>query len=94
MNRYYDPEFKRNAVELILSSGKPVKQIARELGCSASALGAWKRSYENDNSALAQDSTQMNIDELYKHNQALQKELVRVTQEREILKKAAAILGR
>ena len=94
MNKYYDPEFKKNAVELALSSGKSIKQIARELGCSASSLGGWKRSYENDNSATAQDSSQMTKDELYKHNQTLQKELTRVTQEREILKKAAAILGR
>ena len=94
MNRYYDPEFKKNAVELLFSSGKSIKQIARELGCSSSALGAWKRDCENENSALAQDSSQMTKDELYKHNQALQKELTRVTQEREILKKAAAILGR
>jgi len=64
MNTYYDPEFKKNAVELLLSSGKSIKQIARELGCSASSLGEWR------------------------------KELTRVTQEREILKKAAAILGR
>jgi len=94
MNTYYDPEFKKNAVELLLSSGKSIKQIARELGCSASSLGEWRRSYENENSALAHDSNQMTKEELYKHNQALQKELTRVTQEREILKKAAAILGR
>ncbi len=45
MNRYYDPEFKQQAVELVLTAGKSIKQIAKELGCSASSLGEWKRDY-------------------------------------------------
>jgi transposase-like protein len=27
-------EFKKQAVELLISSGKPCEQLARELGCS------------------------------------------------------------
>ena len=30
----YDEDYKRQAVDLLLSSGKPCEQLARELGCS------------------------------------------------------------
>ena len=39
----YDEEFKRNAVELLIQSGKPLKAVARELGVSDTALSNWKR---------------------------------------------------
>ena len=34
----YDEEFKRQAVELVLHSGKSCQQVARELGCSGYSL--------------------------------------------------------
>ena len=94
MSRYYDQEFKDQAVELVLSSGKSIKQIAKELGCSASSLGEWKSRKQRQESALGKASITMSNEELWQHNKQLQAELKRVTQEREILKKAAAILGK
>ena len=38
-------EFKREAVELVLSSERSVPQIAVELGISVSNLRRWKRGY-------------------------------------------------
>ena len=32
-HRVYSEEFKRQAVELLINSGKPQAQLARELGC-------------------------------------------------------------
>ena len=37
----YTREFKVEAVQLVKSSGKPMSQIARELGISDSALSKW-----------------------------------------------------
>ncbi len=37
----YPREFKVEAVQLVKSSGKPMSQIARELGISDSALSKW-----------------------------------------------------
>lgn len=81
-------------MELVISSGKSVKQIARELGCSASSLGEWKKKYEQAFHSLEENPEVMSKEELYKSHQALQKELRRVIEEREILKKSVAILGR
>jgi len=39
----YTKEFKEEAVKLAQSSGKPVAQIARELGVSDSAIYQWQK---------------------------------------------------
>src|ERR1700674_3492891 len=40
--RQYTDEFKREAVGLLASSGRPLSQIARELGIAPSRLRAWR----------------------------------------------------
>ncbi len=40
--RKFTDEFKREAVGLLASSGRPLSQIARELGIAASMLRAWR----------------------------------------------------
>jgi transposase-like protein len=35
---FYDPEFKRQAIELAKTSDKPISQIARDLGLQANTL--------------------------------------------------------
>jgi transposase len=40
--RQYTEEFKRGAVGLLASSGRPLSQIAEELGIAASRLRAWR----------------------------------------------------
>ena len=48
--RQFSPEFKRDAVELVRSSGRPVAQVAKELGCGESSLSLWTA---NDRAARA-----------------------------------------
>ena len=40
--REFTPEFKREAVALLESSGRPLMQIATELGISPSMLRNWR----------------------------------------------------
>jgi transposase len=40
--REFTPEFKREAVALLVSSGRPTMQIATELGISPSMLRNWR----------------------------------------------------
>jgi transposase len=44
--RRYTDEFKRDAVALQRSSGRPIKEVARELGISDTSLGNWVREAE------------------------------------------------
>ena len=41
--RQFAAEFKRDAVELVRTSGRPIAEIARELGIYDSTLGNWVR---------------------------------------------------
>jgi transposase-like protein len=44
----YPEEFKREAVELLRTSGRPLAQIARELGVSTESLRLWRKQAEID----------------------------------------------
>jgi transposase len=86
--RKYTEEFKRQAVALIKSTGKSQAQIARELGVSDHNISRWWLEYgQADNLNETETiSRQAYI--------ALQTELQRVKEERDILKKALNIFSR
>jgi transposase-like protein len=39
--RKYEPEFREGAVRIVRETGKPIAQIARDLGIHAGTLGNW-----------------------------------------------------
>ncbi len=85
----YPAEFKEEAVRLARSSGKPVVQIARELGVSFESLRHWIKQSEIDGGER-QGLTTDERAELTKRR----REVKVLQQEREILKKAAAFFAR
>lgn len=44
----YPPEFRREAVRLVRSSGRPISEVARELGVPAESLKKWVKHTEID----------------------------------------------
>ena len=85
----YPEEFKREAVELLKTSGRPSAQIARELGVSTESLRLWRKQAEIDageREGLTSDERE-ELRRLRRENRILQ-------EEREILKKAAAFFAR
>jgi transposase len=88
----FTAEFKKEAVQLAYTSGKPKAQIARELGISDSALYCWcKQSTDHGSDAFPGKGHQTPLEE---ENHQLKRELERVRQERDILKKAISIFSR
>jgi transposase len=86
----YTAEFKIEALRLVRESGKPVMQIAREVGIPADLLHSWKRKAEKvaeEKDALPGHGVRTGE---AAENERLRRELERVTQERDFLKKAAA----
>jgi transposase-like protein len=45
--RHFTDEFKQEAIALLVSSGRPLSQIASELGISPSMLRNWDRWFES-----------------------------------------------
>jgi transposase len=85
----YPPEFRREAVALLKSSGKTVPKLAAELGVSPQSLRNWARQIDVDEGRAAGLSSDER-EELRR----LRRELRTVTEEREILKKAAAFFAK
>jgi transposase len=86
----YPPEFRREAVELVRSSGRPLPQIADELGVSPQSLRNWVKQVQLDSGERRDGLTSDEREELRR----LRRENKRLEQEREILKKAAAFFAR
>jgi transposase len=83
--RHYDIEFKKDAVRLVKEEGRTIYQVAEELGIPHNTLGGWIKKYRV--SVLEANSSNYKTDDKTKIRD-LEKELRRVTMERDILKKA------
>ncbi len=94
--RRYTKEFKEEAVRLLLTSGKAVEPMARELGVSGVALAAWKReAVRNGDQAQAANPKGLRVHYavLEQENLRLKKENETLRQQRDILKKSLGILS-
>ena len=89
----YSEEFKREAVQLMETSGKPVAEIARELGMNDNNLYRWRRLYGSDVSA-APNGSAASVSELEAEVKRLKRENEVLRQERDVLKKAMHIVSR
>lgn len=89
--RQYSDEYKAEAVRLISNAGKPVSQIARELGVNTNVLHRWMREeHEVGAAGKTRGTVKAEQEELLR----LRRELARVTQERDFLKRAAAFFAK
>ncbi len=85
----YPLEFRREAVQLVRSSGKSIKQIADDLGVTDQTLRNWIAQAEVDVGAREGIKTDER-EELRR----LRREVRILREEREILKKAASFFAR
>ena len=80
----YTEEFKLAAIKQITERGHPVAEVAQRLGVSGHSLYAWIKHYNTPAAELQHGADQQ------AEIRRLKAELRRVTDERDILKKAAA----
>lgn len=85
----YGPEFREEAVRLYRSSGKSLRTVCRELGISTESLRKWAKQIDLDAGRRSDGLTTEERDELRR----LRRENRILTEEREILKKAAAFFA-
>lgn len=90
--RRFTAEFKEEAVGLVANSGRPLAQVARELGVHENTLHKWKAAM-GAVSSLGVVPGQGPLT-LAEENRRLRAELLRVKEERDILQKATAFFAR
>ena len=88
--RRFTAEFKAEAVRRLLEGGRGLSEVATELGLSPGQLGAWRneRLAAGSAEALAQRKAEQ------AETQRLRREVKRLEEEVEILRKAAAFFAR
>jgi transposase len=85
IRRGFTKEFKRDAVELVRSTGRPIAVVARELGIYDSTLGNWVRQDRIDRGE-AEGLTNEERARL----RALEAENTKLRMERDLLKRTVA----
>jgi transposase len=85
--RKFDADFKEGAVRLVRETGKPIAQVAKDLGINEGTLGNWvnadKRARSDGNGVLTEDERT----ELAR----LRKENAELAMERDVLKRSVAL---
>ena len=87
-NQRYPEEFKIQAVKQVTEKKLPVSEVAARLGVSVHSLYAWVKRYTKPQEQRVEEDDQS------AQVRRLRAELKRVTEERDILKKAAAYFAK
>ena len=90
--RHFTREFKENAVQLVTEKGMPVGKVARDLDIHPNLLHLWRRSFlkDGDKAFTGKGCVKPENADIRK----LRKELKKVKEERDILKKALAVFSK
>jgi transposase len=94
--RSFTDEFKREAVSLLASSGRPLTHVATELGIQPSMLRSWRgmvKGTASQTAATAGSPAAVTASAEQAEIRRLRRELERAQMERDILKKAIGIFS-
>ena len=54
--RRFSPQFRAEAVQMVIETGKPIAQVARDLGIHDGTLGNWVNAWRHEPEALGRES--------------------------------------
>src|SRR3954454_3092887 len=84
--RKFDENFKQGAVQLVVETGKPIAQVARDLGINEGTLGNWcareRRGGEEDRSLDRDERAEL---------ERLRREVIELRMQRDVLKRSVAL---
>ena len=90
--REYTREFKLEAISLVIDHKRKIAEVAESLEVGTSTLDNWVRKYRQEQQGVAPTQGLALTDE-QRELQELRKQVKRLTMERDILKKASALLA-
>jgi transposase len=85
--RKFDQDFQQGAVRLVFETGKPIAQVARELGINEGTLGNWcarERRRRDDGNVTLSETERAELERLRKEN-------VELRMQRDVLKRSVAL---
>jgi len=88
--RRYSAQFKDEAVQMVIHTGQPIAQVARDLGVNEGTLGNWVHLWRLDHPEPEPEVTEFDREKMNR----LEAENRRLKLENEFLKKAAAFFAR
>jgi len=88
--RRFSPQFRAEAVQMVIETGKPIAEVARDLGVHDGTLGNWVNAWRRDNPEPDQAISPVERARV----KELEDEVRRLRMENEFLKKAAAFFAR
>jgi transposase len=87
--RKFSPQYREEAVKMVIETSRPIAAVARELGLVEGTLGNWVNAYRRDH---AGDEPPLSINERARLRE-LEAEVRELKMEREFLGKAAAFFA-
>jgi len=89
--RKFSPQFKAEAVQLVIQSGRPIVEVAGELAINPGTLGNWVNKYRAEHDS---DEKSEMLPADHARLAELEEEVRRLRMENEFLKKAAAFFAK
>ena len=84
----FSDDFKKDAVSQVINRGYSVREVAERLGVITKSLYTWKAQFSKPDNVIENEA------ELASELRRVKGELIRVTEERDILKEATAYFAR
>jgi transposase-like protein len=89
LRRSFTPEFKEEAVKMVIETSRPIAEVAREIRVNEGTLGSWVNKYRAEH---ADDEPPLTISERARLRE-LEKEVRELRMKAEFLGKAAAFFA-
>jgi len=86
----FTPDFRLEAAQLVLEQGYSVKEAAEAMNVGKSTMSGWVKQLRNEYDGVTPKATPMTEDKL--KIRELEKRIQRIEMEKDILKKATALL--